>query len=161
MGALCIANALADLGEVDLVAAVHNTGLPTGVGAISVIQTYYGRNISIGAYKGPFAATEAGVYVDDLVANFPSPIKNYTQVCAVNFVLFGFFFRCLFVCLFNGWLVCCSTPPKKHTHTRIFSFFFFFLLLLLLLLPFPFEFRCQMPSRCTAVCWPLRRQAAW
>ncbi len=39
----------------------------------------FARSVT-GAYKGQFAAGERGVYVDDLVANFPSPIKNYTQV---------------------------------------------------------------------------------
>ena len=34
VGALCIAHALADAGEVDLVAAVHNTGVDTGVCAV-------------------------------------------------------------------------------------------------------------------------------
>jgi len=81
VGALCILNALVDNGEAEILAVVHNTGLFTGVGAISVINHYYGRDyIPIGAYKGPFAAKEPGVYVDDLVASFPSPIKNYSQV---------------------------------------------------------------------------------
>ena len=43
----------------DLVAAVHNTGVDTGVCAVSVINAYYGRaNITVGAYKSGFAADE-------------------------------------------------------------------------------------------------------
>jgi len=92
VGAVCMANALADRGEVELLAMVHNTGLPSGVGAISVLNHFYGRDsIPIGAFKGdfdnpavwpPFAPgrSPAGPYVDDLVKLFPSPIRNYTQV---------------------------------------------------------------------------------
>lgn len=90
--ALCIAHILADRKEVEILAVVHNTGLPTGAGAISVIDHFYGRdNIPIGAYKGDFGNPAvwpplgpdrpvAGPYVDDLVKSFPSPIRNYTQV---------------------------------------------------------------------------------
>ena len=53
VAAVCIANALADRGEATLLAVVHNTGLYEGVGAISVINHYYGRDdVPIGAYKG-------------------------------------------------------------------------------------------------------------
>ena len=69
------------LTDAKIVAVMHNTGLFNGVGAVSVINTYYGReDVPIGAYKGPFAANETGKYVLDLVQNFPSPIKNYSQV---------------------------------------------------------------------------------
>ena len=73
VGALCIAHALADAGEVELLATVHNTGADTGVCAVSVINTYYGRaNITVGAYKGGFAADERGAYIDDLCGRFPA-----------------------------------------------------------------------------------------
>ena len=32
-----------DLGEVDLLAVTHNTGYPAAIGAVSVINHYYGR----------------------------------------------------------------------------------------------------------------------
>lgn len=166
MGAICIANALADNGEVrrpwmsgawtaaaavghrlrgparsslgphprtaqaELLAVMHNTGIEHGAGAISVLNTYYGRgDVPIGrlsrtfplpatphplcrnplltfprfslsfspplvdappptgpvhelqgAYKGDFDSFLLGPYVDDLVASFPSPIKNRSQV---------------------------------------------------------------------------------
>jgi len=64
-----------------------------GVGMISVINHYYGRDdIRIGAYKGPFnnpgqaqpgswiAVNSSGPYVNELVPLFPSPIKNSSQV---------------------------------------------------------------------------------
>ena len=37
VGALCVAHTLADLGEARLLAVTHDTGLPTGVGAVSAI----------------------------------------------------------------------------------------------------------------------------
>ena len=49
VGAVCVLNALVDNGEAEMLAVVHNTGLDTGVGAISVLNTYYGRgNVPIG-----------------------------------------------------------------------------------------------------------------
>ena len=83
VAALCMTHALADRGEASILAVVHNTGLLEGVGAISVINHYYGRDdVPVGAYKGGFGATLPGKYVKDIVATFPSPIKNYTQVPA-------------------------------------------------------------------------------
>ena len=55
VGALCIAHAMMNKGEAELIAVVHNTGLNTGVGAVSVINQYYGRpDIPVGAYIGPY-----------------------------------------------------------------------------------------------------------
>ena len=54
VGSVCMANALHDLGEVDILAIVHDTGFSKGVGAISSINNYYGHDFTIGAYKGPF-----------------------------------------------------------------------------------------------------------
>ena len=99
VGALCVAHALADKGEVNILAVVHNTGSPSGVGAISVLNRYYGRDhIPVGAYHGrvgtvdgnpqspwgfkrypPLPPWQIGPYVDDLVANFPSRIRNASQ----------------------------------------------------------------------------------
>mmetsp|Transcript_80807 Transcript_80807/g.148872 ORF Transcript_80807/g.148872 Transcript_80807/m.148872 type:complete len:372 (+) Transcript_80807:69-1184(+) len=81
VAALCIAHALEDQGLAKLVAVVHNTGYPEGVGAVSSINNYYGRNgIPIGAFKGKFGSQLPGPYVKDLVSRFPGPIRNYSQV---------------------------------------------------------------------------------
>ena len=96
VAAVCIAHALADAGEVELAAIVHNTGLAQGAGAISVINHYYGRDdVPIGAFRSTTFATPAnrsscthggnpqwcaGPYVLPLLAKFPSPIRNSTQV---------------------------------------------------------------------------------
>ena len=81
VGAVCIANVLSNRGETELLAVVHNTGLFEGVGAISVINHYYGHdNVPIGAFKGKFGATLKGKYVEKMVEKFESPIKNYSMV---------------------------------------------------------------------------------
>jgi hypothetical protein len=94
VGALCVAHALADLGDINLLAVMHNTGLREGAGAIAVINQYYHRpHIRIGAYRGPegdpaesplghppFAHQGKGVFVHDLVSHgFPAArgIKDF------------------------------------------------------------------------------------
>eukprot|EP00937_MAST-01D_sp_MAST-1D-sp2_P007763 g7763.t1 len=79
VAALCAAHALADAGEAELVAVLHNTGLDTGVCAVGAINQYYGRaDTPVGAYKGNFAAGERGLYVDDICRRFPvpAPLRN-------------------------------------------------------------------------------------
>jgi purine nucleosidase len=83
VGALCAAHALADLGKVDLLAVVHDTGFDAGIAAVSAINDYYGRsNIRLGAYRGPVGRLKdtlgpwwvnkgRGAYVADLLAVFP------------------------------------------------------------------------------------------
>lgn len=90
--ALCAAHKLQDLGEAEIVAVMHNTGLAPGVGAISVINHYYGRDhIPIGAFKGDFDNPDAtsdswvldysaGPYVYPLIKEFNPPIKKSSQV---------------------------------------------------------------------------------
>jgi len=81
VGALCVAHALQDLGEVDLLAVVHNAGYPTAIGAVSVINHFYNRDeVPLGAFKGEFGRWVGSYYVDDLVENWPAPIHHYDQV---------------------------------------------------------------------------------
>lgn len=50
--AVCMALALMDRGETDIKAIVHDAGIPEGIGAMSVLTHYYGRDdILLGAYK--------------------------------------------------------------------------------------------------------------
>ena len=68
-------------GEAEILAIVHNMGYPKGIGAVSTLNHFYNRNdIPLGAYKGAFGRNYSGKYVDDLVANFTSRVKNYSQV---------------------------------------------------------------------------------
>ena len=101
-GMLCAAHALEDLGEAKIVAVVHDSAARAGVGAISVINDFYGReHIPIGAYTGPVGAPSQcgappcagwpaspashwtkdgrGVYIEGLVSRFPSSIKSIEQ----------------------------------------------------------------------------------
>ena len=90
VAAVCVAHALADMGEVELAAVVHNTGLVQGAGALSVINHYFDRDdVPIGAFIGDFdnpvvkqkpKGYGAGSYVLPLVAKFPSPVRNSSQV---------------------------------------------------------------------------------
>ena len=48
-----MANALADNGEVDLLAVVVNTRPVQGVRAVAAINAWYGRDVPIGAYRPP------------------------------------------------------------------------------------------------------------
>ena len=81
VGAVCAAHAMADKGEVEIIAIVHDAGYPRGIGAVSVLNHYYGRDqIPLGAFKGRFGAESSGVYIDDLVDNWESPVKHYDQV---------------------------------------------------------------------------------
>ena len=96
VGALCAAHALADRGEATILSVLHNSGSPSGAGAISVINHYWGRDhIPIGKYSGTVGAPtgdgqsawefrrdppqppwQVGPYADELVSNFASPIRS-------------------------------------------------------------------------------------
>lgn len=90
--ALCVAHKLQDNGDAEIVGVMHNTGLEQGVGVVSVINHFYGRdNIPIGAFKGDFNNPKgsmdrwvldysAGPYVFPLIKEFDAPIKSSTQV---------------------------------------------------------------------------------
>ena len=52
--AVCMAHALHDLHEAHLIAIVHDSGYPDGVGAVDVLNRFYRHDVPIGAYKGPF-----------------------------------------------------------------------------------------------------------
>ena len=88
VGALCVAHALADLGEVDIRAIVHDTGYSAGVGAVAILNEYYGRpDIRLGAYRGRVGVPSLtpggdihwthrgkGVYIERLLSAFPSSL---------------------------------------------------------------------------------------
>ena len=80
--AVCMANALADNGEADLLAVVQNTAPKDCAGVVSVLNHYYGRDdVPIGAFKGGgLFHSPILPYVTELVENWPSPIKNTSQV---------------------------------------------------------------------------------
>jgi hypothetical protein len=58
-----------------------SVGQPTAIGAISVVNHFHGHDaVPLGSYKGPLGKDYPGKYVDDLIATFPPPIWNYSQV---------------------------------------------------------------------------------
>ena len=92
VGALCIAHALADRGEAQILGVVHDINLAAGIGAVSAISHYFGRDdLPLGAYRGPvvagvqgdfpeFMRNGRGVYVDAVVQAFKPRIQNASQV---------------------------------------------------------------------------------
>ena len=83
--AVCIAHALMDNGEADLIAVVQNTAPLTCAGAISVLNHFYGRDsVPIGAYNistpgADLMQQQPLSYVPSIVDTFDSPIKNSTD----------------------------------------------------------------------------------
>ena len=62
VGAVCVANAMADRGEAELLAVVHDMGYPRGVAAPSVLNHYYGRDsVPLGAFKVPYRTLRSTV----------------------------------------------------------------------------------------------------
>ena len=76
VGALAVLHALADNGEVEILAISFNEVHPSGAGAICAINTWYNRgDIPIGIYKGNLADPDASSYLDAL-ANFPHDLPT-------------------------------------------------------------------------------------
>jgi hypothetical protein len=83
VAALCVAHALTDNGEAELLAVVQNSQPPACTGVISVLNHWYGRDaIPLGAYKGAGLphSNQPLSYVDDLVGSFTPPVSNSSQV---------------------------------------------------------------------------------
>ena len=70
VGALAVLHALADHGEAELLAVNYNEVHEHGVPAIDAINTWYGRTVPIGAFKGDLANPDASRYLGEL-ATFP------------------------------------------------------------------------------------------
>ncbi|MDE0400654.1 MAG: nucleoside hydrolase [Candidatus Poribacteria bacterium] len=89
VGALAVLNALADGGEVEILAVSFNEVHPSGANAIRAINTWYNRGeIPVGIYKGDLTDPDPSRYLDK-VANFPqdppsvevpSSLELYQQV---------------------------------------------------------------------------------
>ena len=87
VGALCIAHALEQRGEAELLAVVHDTGVSTGVGAVSSINHWYGRDdLLVGGYKGDYDRDVRGSYIDDLcVTRVAVSYCSQSSNCPVQF----------------------------------------------------------------------------
>ena len=72
VGALAVLHALADLGEVALLAVTYNEVHPRAVAAIRAINAWYGRpDVPVGVYSGTLAAPDASRYLEHLVPFAP------------------------------------------------------------------------------------------
>jgi inosine-uridine nucleoside N-ribohydrolase len=81
--AVCLANALADSGEAELLAVVHDTLPAQTAGVTSALLGYYGRDadVPIGAYKGTAETDRTALpYVAEVVRTFSPRIVNTSQV---------------------------------------------------------------------------------
>ena len=77
VGALAVLHALADNGEVEILAISFNEVHPSGAGAICAINTWYNRgDIPIGIYKGNLADPDESSYLDGIAANFPHDLPT-------------------------------------------------------------------------------------
>ena len=75
VGALAVLHALADLGEVDLLAVNYNEVHRNGVATIDAINTWYGRPVRIGAFQGELADPDRSRYLVH-VAAFPRSVAT-------------------------------------------------------------------------------------
>jgi len=89
VGGLALLHALANRGEVELLAVCFNEVHPDGAAAIDAINTWYGRgNIPVGVYKGKLENPDYSAYLTpvsrfphDLTAhNAPNALQVYRQV---------------------------------------------------------------------------------
>lgn len=84
VGALAMLHAMADLGEVEILAVSFNEVHPDGAAAIDAINTWYGRDdIPIGICKDRLAAADASKYLS-AVATFPHDLTNETAPSSLH-----------------------------------------------------------------------------
>ncbi len=77
VGALAVLHALADNGEVEILAVSYNEAHPSGAGTICAINTWYNRgDTPIGIYKGNLADPDESSYLDGIAANFPHDLPT-------------------------------------------------------------------------------------
>ena len=77
VGALAVLHALADNGEVEILAISYNEAHPSGAGTICAINTWYNRgDIPIGIYKDNLVDPDESSYLDGIVANFPHDLPT-------------------------------------------------------------------------------------
>ena len=84
VGGLAILNALANNGEVEILAVCFNEVHPSGAATIDAINTWYGRgDIPIGVYKGVLNNPDGSGYLD-YVAKFPHDLENTNALSALD-----------------------------------------------------------------------------
>ena len=82
VGAIAVANYLADRGECEILAITHNTAFYEGIGGVDTIVNWYGRHgaLELGAYTGPWgSAGGQDRYTTAIEADYPAPVRNYDE----------------------------------------------------------------------------------
>ena len=82
VGAIAVANYLADRGECEIIAIAHNTAFYEGIGGVDTIVNWYGRHgaLELGAYTGPWgSAGGQDRYTTAIEADWPAPVRNYND----------------------------------------------------------------------------------
>ena len=84
VGGLAILQALANMGEAEILAVCYNEVHQNGVATIDAINTWYGRgDIPIGIYKGALQNPDGSGYLD-YVAKFPHDLESSTAPSALD-----------------------------------------------------------------------------
>ncbi len=87
VGALAMLHAMADRGEVEILAVCFNEVHKSGAAAIDAINTWYNRGaIPVGIYKGELNNPDNSKYLD-YVAEFPHDLTNETAPSALDVYL--------------------------------------------------------------------------
>jgi hypothetical protein len=87
VGAIASLHAMADGGEVELLAVCFNEIHPSGAAAIDAINTWYGRGtIPVGIYKKDLADPDDSPYLN-YVAEFPHDLNSETAPSALDVYL--------------------------------------------------------------------------
>jgi len=87
VGALAVLHAMADKGEVAILAVCFNEVHESGAAAIDAINTWYQRgDIPVGVYKGSLESPDSSRYLDH-VAGFPHDLTNETAPSALDVYL--------------------------------------------------------------------------
>jgi len=86
VGAIAVAHALADQGHADILAIVCNTGNDACIIGVDVVNTYYGRHMPIGSYKGRFGSYtdngQASHYMNQVKGRFPHTVNSRNDVAS-------------------------------------------------------------------------------
>jgi PKD repeat protein len=84
VGGLAILHAMADRGEVELLAVCFNEVHPSGAAAIDAVNTWYGRgDIPVGVYKATLFEPDYSGYLEEL-AKFPHDLNNERAAIALD-----------------------------------------------------------------------------
>lgn len=84
VGAIAVAHALADQGHADILGIVCNTGRDACIVGVDIVNTYYGRKVPIGSFKGKFGSYtdngQDGHYINEVKSKFSHTVNSRDDV---------------------------------------------------------------------------------